>query len=559
MKIELRWQLLLAAVCVTFLVSLLGFQIQTAGQCSTRIPSSGGRLIEGMIGQPQHLNPLLSESNLVDAELVDLLFDGLTRYDENGFLKPALARSWDISDDGLTYSFELRDDVLWHDGEPLTASDVVFTFSLLQDDNFPAPDSLQAFWSTVTISSTDSIHVDFVLPQPYSPFLDATTRGILPGHLLDRVPPSELADHSFNRSPIGTGPFMVIPGSDYQRDGYLRMAPYPSYWRGGTELDGLEFRFYPDGQSLVDAFEEGEIHSVTSFPGSDIDMLGSLEGIRLYTSAVPKYTQLIFNFNESASEAMRQLEMRRALVHSIDRGALIDQALMGQGLPLDGPYLPDTWAYSSDLAASFLYQPDEAGANLDAAGWTLPEGGSPIRERNGERLEIRLLTDDSPDHLAVAKNVIEQWGAIGIEGTLVKVDGAELSTALGQGEFDVALVVVKPITDPDLYDFWSQEAIVRGQNFGGWNNRRASEALEEGRKLSSPDERRPYYSEFLRYYGEDLPAMTLYQHVRTYGISESVNEVDIGKIDSPRERFNTFAKWFVLFREISTACPEVET
>ena len=97
-----------------------------------------------MIGQPQHLNPLLSESNLVDAELVDLLFDGLTRYDENGFLKPALARSWDISDDGLTYSFELRDDVLWHDGEPLTASDVVFTFSLLQDDNFPAPDSLQA-------------------------------------------------------------------------------------------------------------------------------------------------------------------------------------------------------------------------------------------------------------------------------------------------------------------------------------------------------------------------------------------------------------------------------
>ncbi len=127
---------------------------------------------------------------------------------------------------------------------------------------------------------------------------------------------------------------------------------------------------------------------------------------------------------------------------------------------------------------------------------------------------------------------------------------------LAARDFDVALVEIAAGSDPDLYDFWSQEAIVRGQNYGGWNNRRASEALENGRKLWNRDERRPFYATFLRQFNNDLPAITLYQHVYTYALSQDVNQVEIGQISHPRDRYQNFADWFLLYRSVTISCPE---
>lgn len=558
MKIELRWQLLLAAVCVAFLISLLGFQIQSSGQCATLVPSSGGRLVEGRVGQPQHLNPLLSKSNPVDQELVDLLFDGLTRYNDKGYLEPVLAESWRVNEEGTTYSFDLRDDILWHDGEPFNADDVVFTYGLLQNEDFVSPESLNELWSSVTISSTDEFKVDFILQQPYSPFLAATTLGILPEHLLGQVPPSELSNHPFNHSPVGTGPFLVVPGNDFQRDGFLRLAPNPRYWRGGTAMDAIEFHFYPDGEAIIAAFETGEIHSLTGFNNADIEKLGSLPGIHFYSSGAPRYTQLIFNLTDSASPAVQQPEVRRALIKSLDRETLVDQALSGQGLPLNGPYPSYSWAYNPNLFANYNFQPELSAAELDSLGWVREEGNQ-FRSFDGQPLQLRILTTDEPAHLSIAGIIADQWENIGVDSELEKVDSTRLDTKLKEREYDVALVDIEPINDPDLYDFWSQEAIVNGQNFGGWNNRRASESLETARKLTSVEERQPYYETFLQYFEEDVPAFTLFQHVWTYGISDKVKEVDIGRIDSPRERYQSFENWYLEFREVATACPDTET
>jgi peptide/nickel transport system substrate-binding protein len=133
-----------------------------------------------------------------------------------------------------------------------------------------------------------------------------------------------------------------------------------------------------------------------------------------------------------------------------------------------------------------------------------------------------------------------------------------LTEMLRERAFDLALVDVSPPGDPDLYDFWSQEAIIEGQNYSGWNHRRASEALEAARQLTTQDERRPYYEAFLRFYDSDLPALTLFQQVTTYGISESVQEAEIGLFSSPRERYDSLANWFVSFQEVPVVCPEGE-
>lgn len=555
MRIDLRWQLLLAVICIALLGSILGYQVQSVGLCTTRVAASGGQIVEGLVGRPQYLNPLLSHENPVDSHLADLVFDGLVRYGPDGGPLPALASGWDVSDDGRTFTFDLRDDARWHDGRPVTTADVAFTFRLLQDESFPAQESLQELWQEVVISPTTASQISFILPQPYGAFIEATTLGIVPEHLLGDVAPEDIAGHDYSRAPVGTGPFMVASGNDWQDTGYLRLAPNPLHWRQGLRIDFLEFRFFEDLRSLIAAMSSDEIQAITSVPVSGITEIGALEGVRLFSAPAPRYSQLLFNMTGSGSDALGEVAIRKALAMGLDRDALVDRALDGQGLLLEGPYLPRSWAFVPNKVQFLAYQPESAAAQLETGGWTLLEGRD-VRQKDGQNLILRLLLVDEPRFRALAAAAADMWAEIGVGTEIVAVPFEEFNAALAERAFDLAIVDVDPGNDPDLYDFWSQEAIVRGQNYGGWNNRRASEALENARRLAEQQERRPYYEAFQSYFDEDLPALTLYQHVYTYGLSSEVREADIGRIDSPRGRYDTLDQWFLLFREVASACPE---
>ena len=552
---NIRWQLLLAIVCLGLVLSLLSYQVQTASLCTTRVPAAGGSLAEGVVGAPQTLNPLLSDDNLVDRELVSLIFDGLTRYDGQGELVPALARSWEVGEDGRTVTFTLAEGVSWHDGEPFTAADVVFTYRLLKDEAFPAPAGLRTLWQSVTIEEVDEYTVSFTLPEPYSPFLDATTRGILPAHLLADVPAGEVAGHDFNLHPVGTGPFMVPEGENWPRSGRLHLVPNPGYWLQGVQLDSLEFRFYPDFDTLLAAYEAGEIQAINSVPATRLPQVAELPQTRLYTAPLPRYTQILFNLRDSGAPALDTLEVRQALGHALDRKRLIDAALNGQGIPLQGPYLPGSWAYNPGALTLYGSRPISATEFLEGAGWTLGEGER-VRRQEGQLLLLRLLFPDTPAQRALAEALSAQWAEVGVATELLPTTANTYATALAEGEFDVALAEVRPPGDPDLYDFWSQEALIRGQNYAGWNSRRASEALEQARQLWEVSERRPYYDAFLQYFSSALPALTLYQHTYTYAVSDAVQRLDIGRIDHPRDRYETLADWFLVYRDVTVSCPE---
>ena len=177
MKIDLRWQLLLVVLCAALLFSILSYQVQSVGTCTTRVPASGGDLVEGLIGQPRYLNPLLSQQNPVDQHLVDLIFDGLIRYGPDGQPQPALASSWDVSEDGRVFTFTLRDDARWHDGRPVTTDDVAFTYGLLQDASFPAPEASRVLWESVAISPTSSVDI-----RHHQLFFSWIQTAMVPGH-----------------------------------------------------------------------------------------------------------------------------------------------------------------------------------------------------------------------------------------------------------------------------------------------------------------------------------------------------------------------------------------
>ncbi len=559
MKLHLRWQLLLAVVGFGLILAILSFQVQSAGLCTTRVPASGGVFAEGMVGAPQRLNPLFSDSFPVDRELVNLLFDGLVQYDHAGRFIPALAESWTISEDGRTVQFILRNGLVWHDGEPITAADVAFTYGLLQQEVVPAPAAVKALWQTVTISAIDERTVEFVLAEPYAPFLEATMRGILPAHLLQDVSPAELADHPFNRQPVGSGPWRLAPGQDWTATRSLRLTPNPLYWREGTQIPVLDFRFYPDEESLLSAFSNGDIQAINSVSDEMLLQMTAVPHARLFTTTNRKYTQLIFNQSDTGFSPLQQAEIRQALAAGLSREQLIDRALSGQGVPLSGPFLPDSWAYDSRTVPATTANPDAAGTLLDGAGWTRPEG-SAVRQLEGVPFQLRLLALDTAVQQRIAQEVAEQWSSLGVEVVVeTAVSITDLRERLAARDFDVALVDISPSIDPDLYDFWSQEAIIRGQNYAAWNNRRASEALEAGRQAWGLGDRRPSYQTFLTIYNDQVPAVTLYQHVYTYALSSEVHQADIGPIYSPRDRYQTFANWFLLFRDVTISCTDEET
>lgn len=566
-KPDIRWQLMLAAVCMGLLIVLLALRVRpeetqpivelpeeenpvlaTVDVCEEAASQQGGLLIEGIVGAPQFLNPLLSDHNKVDQEIVDLVFDGLLRYDADGRLVPALATDWTVSEDGRTVTFDLRENVFWHDGEPFTAADVAFTVSLLQDEAFPGAEQDKVLWQAVEVNVLNELQIAFTLPSPYSPFLAATTRGIVPQHLLAGATAATITSDPFNLMPVGTGPFAVA--NNWQDSGQLLLQPNP-YIAQEMNLDGLAYRFYANETALLDAFAAAEIQAMHRLSPESIGRATTLKNIQLYTAPVPRYMQLLFNVSETGAAALKTVTVRQSLARSIDREQLVDEAVDGQGLVFEGPYLANAFAYDPNIPLPIAYDPISATADLEANGWLLPEdapNGVRVRaaeseEAEDETLSFTLLVLDSEEHRDLARTIQQQWQMIGAEVQLIVVDTAAYQAALQTRAFDIALVEVNPLGDPDLYDFWSQEAIVRGQNYAGWNSRRASEALEAARQVWNQDERLAYYRAFLEFYDQGLPAFTLYQPLYSYAINADIENVDIGVIYSARSRYQTIAEW----------------
>lgn len=556
MKLNMRWQLLFAVTGMALVMALLSYHVQNESRlCTERFPTSGGTFVEGVLGAPQYLNPLLADDNPVDRQLNELIFDGLTRY-EGGELMPALASNWEISEDGRTVRFELRDDVVWHDGEPFTAEDVAFTYALMQDEDFPGDPARQRLWQSLDIRVVTSELIEFELREPYAGFLDATTTGVLPAHLLADITAKDLPELDFNRNPVGTGPFSVAANQDWEADGLLRLTPFSEAWPQGARISDIAFRFFPSEALLVEAFQQGEIQAINSVSPAMLPDVIQIPDVRLFSAPAARYSSLIFNMGENASEATRTAEVRRALAYGLDRETIIDRSLNGQGIAHIGPFLPSSWAYHPELLTIYGSEPFSATAELENAGWSLP-AGSDRREKEGSPLVLRLLVFNTPTNRNVAEEIESQLQAVGIAPVMsLFSDWRDFRRALATGDFDVALVDVTQKGDPDLYDFWSQEAIVRGQNYAGWNRRRASEALEDARRVWTISERESYYDTFLRYYNEDLPELALYQHIYTYAVNENVEGISIGRIDDARDRYVSLANWIMAYQDITVVCPD---
>ena len=205
---RLRWQIVIVVLALLVIAALLLWQQpEVVQQVVTVQPATGGVYTEALIGSFGRLNPLLNLYNPADRDVNRLIFNGLVSFDDRGLPQGDLAESWGISQDGTIYNFSIREEATWHDGRPVTSEDVVFTLDLMRSEEFPTPQDIREFWDEIEVKDLDDKTLQFRLPEPFAPFLDYLTFGVLPKHLLEAIPPDELVDASFNQEPVGTGPY----------------------------------------------------------------------------------------------------------------------------------------------------------------------------------------------------------------------------------------------------------------------------------------------------------------------------------------------------------------
>jgi peptide/nickel transport system substrate-binding protein len=556
---HIRWQILLVVLGTILAGALLSYY--AVGIELELVPASGGTLVEALVGQPQYLNPLLSFHNPVDRDVCALVFEGLTRYDEHGQLVPALASGWHISGDGLVYTFWLRQDVRWQDGIGFSADDVLFTIQLLQDPGYTGPADLGVLWNSVEVERLNRWTVTMTLQEPFAPFLDYTTIGMLPVHLLDGVTAAELPDQPFNQSPIGTGPFRVEE-SDWE-SGRLLLSANGLYREGKIpKLSGVEFQFFSDYGSALTAYEDGQVNSVSKIVAADMPRARALDGISLYTSSLPRVTMILLNLQSEEISLFQDKRVRQALLMGLDRPALIADILNGQGMVAHSPIFPGSWAYFGEVTP-YEHDPERAAQRLDAAGWLLPEredspanlvesevlaGG--VRSHEEQEMSFTLLAAANTTHQLLADEIARQWAELGIRVTVDPVEPGRISQLLEAGDFQAALIDVDMRGDPDLYSLWSESAVQEGQNYGGWRHREASELLEQARQLTNVGQRTTRYYHFQQLFAEEMPALLLYFQTYTYGISDQVQQVSIGPLTTPSDRFASISDWFLVWREV---------
>ncbi|HLB45577.1 MAG TPA: ABC transporter substrate-binding protein [Anaerolineales bacterium] len=551
----IRTQAIIALIGLALVGALL--YIQSQGLLTTVVPACGGAFTEAVVGRPERFNPLLDTGNPAERDVNRLVFSGLMKFDSDGQPVTDLAESYAVSADGLTYTFVLRDGLRWHDRAPVTEADVLFTIGLMQAADFPGRPDVGALWQKVTVTSPGSNTIRFVLPEPFAPFLDYTTVGILPEHLLKGRTAAQLLDDPFNRKPVGTGPMRLA--SIETVNGTIASVTLDNNQActgRAYYLHQIRLRYYPDADSVYAAYAAGEVLALSQFtPQTLAATLGSPD-VDIFTSRLPEYSMIFLNQKAETVSFFQEKKVRQALLIGMNRQWIVDNLLQGQALVATGPILPGTWAYNNNLIP-VEYDPERAAKLLNDAGWALPPEAAPgtpeyIRSKNGKALKFNLIVPGDPLHMEIAKVIVTNWAQLGVKAEVEFLPVQEIKTALVNRTFEAAMIDLSYSSspDPDPYPFWHQTQIESGQNYSGFNNRDISEILEQARTIPSYHDRAKFYRAFQSKFADQTPALLLYYPVFTYAVDKKVNGVQLGPLVDPSDRFNSMADWYMLTRRV---------
>jgi peptide/nickel transport system substrate-binding protein len=513
-------------------------------------PVSGGQVVEAVAGTPGPLNPLF-EQGANEREIDSLIYQGLTTINPKQQVVGLLAKSWTMSQDGLSYAFTLRNDVRWADGAPFNADDVMFTFATFQSPDYQDP--TQQLWKDVAVEKVNAQQVKFTLKAPSAAFPLALRQAILPKHLFQGV---AIAD--MTRSPrsgaraIGTGPFKVASISSdrhvvtLDRNPYANPRPY---------LDHFVFRSYPTPADAMDAVSRGEADTFGDLVPQGAAALAKQPGLNLMQISTFNFVAVLFNLTPDLSVYFNPPAVRQALTKAIDRKRIVNNVLEGHADPASGPIPPTDWAYSRQTAEKYPYNPAQAAKALQDAGWTM-NLQTGVLEKGGRSFQVHLVTADAYPYRQVAESVRDQLRLVGVQVLIEPVPASVLvSKYLVGKQFQLALADFENGSDPDQSGLWHSGAAADSLNFTS-ADRLPKQALidkdledgigkiESGVVKTDEATRRATYADFQDLMADAAPAIFLFEPHYTYVVSRRVRGVHTNPVIEPTDRFEYVTDWF---------------
>lgn len=539
-KLVITLLLLITAAALVFWVRAFYINLTKA------VPKSGGEYIEGVVGQPLYINPLISQTSEADSDLTQLIYSGLFKYDKDGNVTPDLAESFLISEDQREYTISLKKNAVWHDGQPLTAQDVFFTFNILQDSAYKSP--LRQSLTGVNIRMEDDYTVVFSLSNPYVGFLDNLTVGILPKHVWENIAPEKFALAEYNLHPIGSGPYVF---SDLQKDAggnilTLKLLTNKNYYDGAPYISKMTFNFYPDDGALIEAYNKKEVQGMGSIPPQNIKDIKNVKSTNVHELIIPRYFAVFFN--QTKNVALASDEVRKALDLGVDRQEIINSVLYGKGVALKSPFFSQMKGYADKNKQINM---EEAKKILEDAKWKLDEGEN-VRKKDNVKLEFELVTTDWPELNQTADLLKKQWEKLGAKVNVKVLTVSDLQqNYIRTREYDSLLFGQAISFNPDLYSFWhSSQKRDPGLNLSLFDNKDADGMLESVRQEVDEEKRIEDYQKFQDVILEEVPAVFLYGRYYLYPTNTAVKGIEVKNINAPQQRFVDVNKWFVKTKRV---------
>jgi peptide/nickel transport system substrate-binding protein len=442
------------------------------------------------------------------------MFDPLLELDAETLAPgPNLAESWTVSDDGTVYTFVLRQDVTWHDGEPFTADDVVFTANAwLYDENsiyrnnFVFGQDENGEDRLMEVEKIDDYTVQFTLPEPSAGFTTHLTgwHGIAPAHLLEG---EDLATTSFNENPVGTGPLMF---DELRSQEYVRLKFYEGYWRGTPHMEEFIWQIIPDDDAQVTALSNGEIDVIKNV--NTVDMAFRIAGIPGVTihQVLGNFTYAFF-FNHARFEPFQEMAVREAMALALDKPAIIN-GVIGAGVPVAEQLLnPTHWGHNPDVQV-LGYDPEGAVAILNEAGWEDSDGDG-ILDKDGQALAFTVMSEDPVLPEAIQGYLSE----IGIDMSINVVERAVRTELQGTGEWDA-------------YIGWDGAGVPEGVLASAWSsgnwinytNPELDQLVVDADRTTTQEDRAALIQQAEQVLTDDVAAIWLYHYMTRIAVADSI-------------------------------------
>lgn len=531
---------------VVFLLSTLAlFSVQH----SVKVPAYGGSYAEGIVGTTRFINPVLAVTR-ADKDVTALIYDGLMMLGTDGVLVPNVAESVTISDDGLTYNVLLKHDVTFSDGTPLTARDVAFTVSRIQEPLLNSP--LRSNFEGVTVEEVGEHELNFILPEAYTPFIENLTFGILPEHIWKEAGAEDFPFSQYNIEPIGSGPYLVkeiVRNTSGIPETYILEAN-EHYHIATPRITTLSLHFFPTEEKLVDAFKKGIIEGVAGISAERINAL-ALNDTKFHIERIPLPRTFALFINQNKSPVLRDSAVRKALNASIDRKKLIAQVLGGYGNPLYSPlpygFQPKEYSETYDDNSSTL---ENARDILRDGGWKLNVETNiweKVIDGNLTPLQFSITTANTGIFGSTADFLQSTWKDLGADITIKQFEQSDLTQSIIRPrDYEALLFGTQLGRSLDLYSFWhSSQRNDPGLNISLYANITTDSILTEMRRKAHPEESAETYKKFTTELNKETPAIFLYTPELLYVFPNRITGASFAGVSEPYERFSNIQNWYI--------------